>query len=219
MDDNLSIIQKLQEISQRISEIDKQLAELKEEKKSLESAREGLGISRNTSLVLNQVYNITDANSIHVRLREYTKTTPIMDAFYKSDCTFLIFDRILHVNSTWASISLIVVRSSLRVISKNDGLTMTDLKKASGNPVYHDSIYVTGEDNRYKGLAVELTKIIDAGVEDGKTYAFQMPCVLGGQTFANQTGYGSEYNGDECVYQGTLYGETTKFLIIGAIIG
>lgn len=45
-----------------------------------------------------------------------------------------------------------------------------------------------------------------------------MPCHLGGQTFMNQTGYGSENEGDMLVHEGTLYGEVTDFQIIGVIV-
>ena len=54
--------------------------------------------------------------------------------------------------------------------------------------------------------------------EPNQAIAFDLPIRLRGQTYANQTGFGSEYNGDELVYQGTLYGETTDFYIIGLIV-
>lgn len=49
-------------------------------------------------------------------------------------------------------------------------------------------------------------------------YSLESSCHLGGQTFMNQTGYGSEYEGDMLVHEGTLYGEVTDFQIIGVIV-
>ena len=48
--------------------------------------------------------------------------------------------------------------------------------------------------------------------------SLESSCHLGGQTFMNQTGYGSEYEGDMLVHEGTLYGEVTDFQIIGVIV-
>ena len=47
---------------------------------------------------------------------------------------------------------------------------------------------------------------------------FETPFLLRAQNSSNRTGYGNEYNGYDLVYEGTLYGETTKYAFIGVII-
>lgn len=46
-------------------------------------------------------------------------------------------------------------------------------------------------------------------------FTFDVPIELNGQNSSNRTGYGSEYCGDFCLYQGTEYGETSSYLIVG----
>ena len=67
-------------------------------------------------------------------------------------------------------------------------------------------------------LFKELSRIPEGKIKEGARIPFTMPCHLGGQTFMNQTGYGSEYEGDMLVHEGTLYGEVTDFQIIGVIV-
>ncbi len=85
-------------------------------------------------------------------------------------------------------------------------ITMTDFKKG-----YTSSLmkYVTEEINNYK----KSNKI-----ESKQFIAFSSPYLLRAQNSSNRTGYGSEYNGYDLVYQGTLYGETTKYAFVGIIV-
>lgn len=65
----------------------------------------------------------------------------------------------------------------------------------------------------------EIINLKESRIKTGAQLAFEYPCLLGGQTFDNQTGFGSEFYGNELISEGTLYGETTDFIIIGVIVG
>ena len=49
----------------------------------------------------------------------------------------------------------------------------------------------------------------------GEIFLFNSPYLLRAQNSGNRTGYGTIYHYDELVHQGTLYGETTDYAIIG----
>ena len=56
-------------------------------------------------------------------------------------------------------------------------------------------------------------------IEVGKVYVLENPIILNAQNSRNRSGYGNRYNGYELIRQGTLYGETTEYLITGFILG
>lgn len=69
-------------------------------------------------------------------------------------------------------------------------------------------------------LTFEVIKLINTleSVKDGDALAFKVPFEIGGQTYKDQTGYGSYYEGDDCIYEGTYYGQTTSFYVVGIIV-
>lgn len=179
---------------------------------------ESVDIKRKNQVLLNELNAVSPDNSMHIKLSSDTKTTPIMDKYYFSDKKYLIIDRAFHVGKNWTSVSLVIMRAQDLLIGNVNGrMTMTDLKKFVGTSVgeYLLDAYKIS-DRRYdliKELLIASSYINNAG----DAVPFEKPVRLGGQTYANQTGYGSEYNGDDLVYQGTLYGETTGFCIIGVL--
>lgn len=48
-----------------------------------------------------------------------------------------------------------------------------------------------------------------------KEVLFDNPISINAQSSSNRTGYGNEYYYDTLVYEGTKYGETSQFPIIG----
>lgn len=45
---------------------------------------------------------------------------------------------------------------------------------------------------------------------------FPIPVQFNAQNSSNRSGYGNRYYGEELVYEGTLYGETTDYMFVGA---
>lgn len=89
--------------------------------------------------------------------------------------------------------------------------TMTELKTngdKSINAVFPE---------RMMPLIEELRKYDYKKLSFGSKLQFKKPFLFGGQNSNNQTGYGWEWEWGDCVYEGTLYGEVTNFLIVGFI--
>jgi hypothetical protein len=139
-----------------------------------------------------------------------------MDKFYFSKKEYLIFESVFHVNPGakmgWLDISLIVRKGIPGGSVVDDGLTMTDLKKFSGTVLSRN--YFPKQSRQYS-LVEELLSAANKVSDTQRIVPFEHAVRLGGQTYKNQTGFGSEYRGDTLVTQGTLYGETTGFYVVG----
>lgn len=205
-------------INHKISELEVQLEELNEERSDLEQELHQAIIAERTTETLRLIHEVSNENAMRVRLYEDTRTTPIMDEFVSSGKEFLVFENAYTLSKCGKRVSLVIVKSKQKVNCSDNGLTMTDLKKSVGVYVSENSLNYLGETARKYPLFRELVSVDLKAPKTGDTVAFTAPCLLGGQTFKDQTGFGSEYCGDELVYQGKNYGETTKFLIIGLII-
>lgn len=131
----------------------------------------------------------------------------VMDEFESTtDEGYQKYTRMIFTNSCYSELgayNLIVERLSGR---ESDGdITMTDFKKGHDRKLKE---YV-GEQIRKRLKGKKGTR--------GMEILFEKPYLLRAQNSGNRTGYGSEYNGYDLVYQGTLYGETTKYAFVGII--
>lgn len=206
-----------EKIQSRITEIHNEIKCLQSEEKELRNKLKEIVTLENTKLILSSINDVTGENSMVIRLYSDTRTTPIMENFYNSDRKYLIFDRIFSIGNNFSKVSLIITKATKNVAFVNSGLTMTDLKK-------HSNIYVTEgflsscpDTARFYTLAKELI-IASKKITDNTRIQFENLIRLGGQTYSNQTGYGSTYEGTHQLTQGTLYGDTTTFYIIGIIL-
>lgn len=212
----------LDELNGKIQTLEKELDTLADQQHDLKRKIADEERTIATTSLLESISQINTENSIRVKLHSDTKTTPIMDNFFSSNKTFLIFEDAftLYAPPKWIDVSLVVIKGCSGVNRRYSGLTMTDLKKAKGSFIEEDSLVRLNPNNRKYPLYQELVAIIKR-IQDGEvsnTMTFQEPCCLGGQTYSDQTGYGSEYCGEDLIYQGTQYGQTTAFLIIGVLI-
>lgn len=222
-----------EELMLQISNLDDEIEKLKEQRDKLQDELDDYKKQKATELTLSLVDEVDEDNSRVEYLYSDSSTTPIMDSFYNSKDQFLIIDgaytfgykiaqqtsSVLKESKGYTTVSLIVIkRNSLKgtVYVKKTGLTMTDLKLS----VSRGSLYPRNQEKRERlsALAEELSRLDFSPYEKGDCVAFQNIIYLGAQTYRNQTGYGSEYCGEELVHQGTLYGETTGFFIIGVRI-
>ena len=162
------------------------------------------------------VTSVNKENSIKVRLYHDTRTTPIMDEFYHSDKDFLVFERAFTIGKNWTTVSLIVSkRIPINVSVLDNGMTMTDLKKYIGMVVTDSYFENMKETRRLYPLFKELIGVSKSTSESETRVGFECPVRLGGQTYDDQTGFGSEYHGSYEVIHGKQYGETTGFFVIG----
>lgn len=151
--------------------------------------------------------SMTEENTMECYLSYDTSTTPLMDEFSNNkDKDFLVLKGIF-----WGR-DLVITKYCRNVTVANvSSPTMTELKTFRSNripkrmrPLY-DLIHGYDRDNLKKGQKVQ----------------FEIPLPLGGQTYANQTGYGWEWDwsgGYGSYTEGTYYGEVTTFFIIGFIV-
>ena len=215
-------------VYERWEDLCEQISSIEEIFDERERQREDEQRDRDTKEYLQTILQINDSNSMHVRLLSDTATTPIMSKFYRSDKQFLIFDKFFYIypeniasmQNKHYRLSLIISRSSNKLWCRDNGLTMTDLKKRSGAILSKQLLKNSriNTESRIYPLYDEIINIYDK-VFTGENYIpFDCPCRLGGQTYANQTGFGNIYNGEDLIEEGTLYGETTEFLVLGVIV-
>lgn len=98
--------------------------------------------------------------------------------------------------STSQSFYLIVERLNRRETTGN--ITATELKQGYTNGLFN---YIRGQ--------------LETHESEDDIIIFDMPYWFRAQNSKNRQGYGSEYNGYDLVWQGTLYGETTNYCISG----
>ena len=202
-------------LASKILDLETQLGVLHSEKESLEIQIAELKKAEEASRLTKTVKNVNEANSMVVDLYESTKTTPIMELFSRSDKEFLVFRHMFRLAPSWKYVSLIVAKNKADVKYHQSGLTMTDLKKVSRMHVSRNLISSFPSDDRLYPLFLELVRVGKKVESQGGLIRFDRPCLLGGQTYNDQTGFGWEYCGEKLVHRGKEYGETTKFLIIG----
>lgn len=207
------INERIKEIGEQIKQYEDMIDALADEKYDLERHLSDLEKNDETQAFINRIYDLNKGNSTRVLLFGDTKTMPIMDEYYHSDKQFLVFERAIRFPKIYKPFSLVVVRyNGYCGRCNHNGLTMTDLKKHSGMLVYEAAL---DKGSRLYGLKCELLVIEDEVSGSSRIIPFHTPCFLGAQIYSNRTGYGSVYHGEDLVRQGTEYGETTGFLIIG----
>lgn len=199
----------------RIAELEEKIEELLSEQNSIRQQKHTLEMAEESSKLTKMVSKVNKENSTVVHLDSHTRTTPIIDNFAFSDKDFLVFRHLFRLSPSWKYVSLIVAKNRTGVNYTYSGLTMTDLKKAAGTIVSHNLVEQLPKSDRLYPLYLELAGISEKVAMTSGPIRFDTPCMLGGQTFREQTGFGWEYCGEEVVRYGREYGETTKFMIIG----
>lgn len=152
------------------------------------------------------IETMTEENTMSYYLSSDTSTTPIMDEFYNNnDKDFLVLKGIFSGKD-------LVITKKQRNVSVLDipSPTMTELKTFRPSRI----------PDRMRPLWDTISKYDTSKMKVGQKVQFDIPLPLGGQTYANQTGYGWEWDwsdGYGSYTEGTYYGEVTTFLIIGFV--
>ena len=232
----------IKSLQYRIEKIDLELKELEDEKSNLSkeisknertlnqanydnvlmTLRQKHTDIQNAQSELETMYNtdfksftsqMTPENTIEEYLCKYTRTVKVMDEFCESETAlFLVLDLSLRFKDYYSYINLIISRSFNNIRCVNcAATTMTEIKSCNGHST------VGWMPDRLRPLMNEINKYDYEEINKGKIIQFDKPFPLGGQTSSNRTGYGSEWYGGQCIYEGTLYGEVTPFFIIGFV--
>jgi hypothetical protein len=122
------------------------------------------------------------------------------------------------VGKKWSKVSLVVTKSTSNIKFTDSGLTMTGLKKYANMYISDSFLNSCSESARIYPLAKEIIIASSKTCDKNYNIPFENVLRLRGQIYLNQTGYGSTYEGVHQVSQGTLYGETTSFYLIGIIL-
>lgn len=208
---------RIAELEAQSKEYERQIKELEKKKFQAESDIEDLETQVGTFRVLSSVKEVTQENSMPVYLYKSTRTTPIMSKFCSSGKKFLII-RWFMCPGTCSYISLVVTKLDWHIRYLDSEMTMTDLKQEQLPSKTHiKAVAKSGNTTRMSALYEELNKVLSKPIKAGDKIPFEHPVRLGGQTYSNQTGYGRTYYGYDDYDEGTLYGETTGFIIIGVL--
>ena len=151
-----------------------------------------------------------DQKELIRRLYNDTPTVPLMDEYETLTSEgYYKYERLVLQDCLWHNSSLfsyVVERRNERDCVGN--ITLTELKKGED---WDLSAYAKETIDHYNSR--KKTKRINPGT----IVFFKKPYLLRAQTSANRTGYGNYYEGNDLVYEGTLYGETTSYVIIGVM--
>lgn len=165
---------------------------------------------------------------LHIKLFDTSRTLNLMDEFDGiGEKNKIIYDRLVIYNENLLgyisehkafNYALIIERGK----SENSvgNITMTDFKGGYLNPF----IYIPKSEDPKKitlkeYIENEVTEsIYNKYADSGNAYLFSVPYRLKAQNSRNRSGYGNIYNGDLLVYEGTKYGETSNYLIVGVYI-
>lgn len=147
-------------------------------------------------------------NTMTCSLFPETKTTPLMDNFTNDQTKdFLVLGMVIYGKNI-----VITKRQPGIKIANVEAPTMTELKTWRNKRATPE---------RMKPLLAEIHKYNNMDLKHGDKIQFDTPLPLGGQTYANQTGYGWEWDWTDGIgscTEGTYYGEVTTFFIIGFIV-
>jgi hypothetical protein len=182
-----------------ISLKESEMMTLKSELLNLENSLEALKAYEQTPIA---------KRTLKIYIFDTTRSITIMDDFESlTKDGFQKYERMIISNGYHSSCGVynfIVERLNGRESIGN--ITMTEFKKGLS---YSLQIYAQEEIKK---------QLQDAKRKSGMEIIFEKPYLLRAQNSSNRTGYGSEYNGYDLVYQGTLYGETTNYAFVGVIL-
>lgn len=232
-------------MNRRLKEIEKEQERLEAEKKKILALQEEVELKKNWRELCRQVKACNVEEMIAVELTETTKMIPVFDNFVKSEKKLLLIKNhgLLRLKvgvekrNVWnngqavlqdtdiykvARLSLIICKSWKRIYVNSSTLTPTKLKKNAFT--WYDNKNI---DFEFLPLWKEVNEapfdelkkqLKDKRIVENKIVMFNTPVLMGAQTSKNREGYGNIYCGEELVRQGTEYGETTSFLIVGVVM-
>ena len=165
-----------------------------------------------------------------------TSTIKVLDEYIKSKEQYFYITDIFNVehNNKIFNVNFIIsnkIEIGKEIIQTN--ITMTDFKKIFGsyfnsyNRIIEYKKHNSSKDRKsvpklslpvYDFLEMffeNFIKNVQDNFEYEKTIYFDNPISINAQSSSNRTGYGNEYYYDMLIYEGTKYGETSEFPIVG----
>ena len=194
---------KLAPLKEKLSDIDKKLAD---KKAQLENIR--------NQEMCKKALSMDIKNSYRKIIKRNTSTTPIITEFCKSDKEFFVLDVGMRLPG-YKNFSYIIIKNNKIISEAQENVpTMSEIKSVAGKNIQSVEVprmqylkkNILNSVKQYKTLSPKLI------------IPFSKPCLIGGQSDANQSGYGWEWDWSYGVgdyTEGTYYGEMTGFFVIG----
>ena len=200
------VVEKISDMKEKLDVIDREF----NEKIILFRKAEATELCQ-SSLTLNE------ENSYYVELTKTTSTTPIVTEYCNSNKKFMVLNAFMGLSYS-TTFSYIIAKSEKRILEMHEDIpTMTELKMVSGK-------YITDVDTpRMQLLKNNIIKIFKKkeNVSAGLIIPLSTPCLIGGQSAKDQSGYGWSWDWSWASgnpIEGTFYGEMSGFYVIGIII-
>lgn len=168
-------------------------------------------------------------------LSKNTGTVKLLDDFDKSGEEYLKLMDVFYIREEnnakdFYYLNLFISHKNLKRISSH--ITMSNLKEVAGTFIRVDDIIeINSLDYQrvpkmslpmYHFLFHQKEAFLNAihtmqenNIKESGIIPFEPAIALNAQNSSNRTGYGNEYHYDNLVYAGTLYGETTEYIIEG----
>lgn len=196
-----SLEREINEIELEIEKYKDKIAQLKEEKKEKQKTLKKLE---------NYINKSGTSRWFITSLDSYGSTVKLMDDFESlNEDDFQKYDVLMltvgyYYPSLGVKADLLIERCTTGCQEIKGTITMSELKKREAYSLF-------------QYIKEEALEQLGPDFADGYI-CFKKPYMLRAQNSLNRTGYGSIYNGYDLVRQGTLYGETTKYLITKAFV-
>lgn len=108
-------------------------------------------------------------------------------------------------------ISLYIQRKPKEIACIESSLTFSDLKKNMLGKVF-----TVDNSKDYRVLEEVFYGSETFNSISKEKYVFPKPVKFNAQNSSNRSGYGNKYYGENLIYEGTLYGETTDYMFVAA---
>ena len=219
----------LVQLEKRRDELDSKIKALTDERNEIDSEYNIRKRKIESYRLTRSITDVNDNNSMTKFLYANTQTTPLFDEFYHSDKEFLVLKWSITVpknshfdDDLYGDFVVVKYNYLSGAYYLSSKLTATDLKKKNIiNKDFTEEVikkhletpgYKTNSLERYYPLCQEISNIFEQKPKHGERIMFSNPVYLGAQIYEDQENFGiKDYD------YGTLYGQTTTFLIIGAI--
>lgn len=165
----------------------------------------------------NYVLNMKQDDIFKCILFKQTSTVKTLDDFFDSGKSFMLIHQYMFLSRNRKDISLILTPRYKEIdVEDTNPPTMTEVKKYM-HPSYAD---IGNTPQRLLPLNQAIDDIDNHTdtMSKGEIFLFDRPFILGGQTSKNRTGYGWQWFSDGSYIEGTLYGEVTRFMVVGFIV-
>ena len=231
-------------MNSKLTSIQKQIALLQEEEKKLIQEKKDKALAKNWRELCSAIRKATIGNFFNIEFQPTTKTIPIFDQFTNSICPYMLIkdygflktkvgtvkrNKLNGFSNSIGSItyniykeadySLVLCKSWKRLYIIPSYITASQLKKEgklSCKKPPEGVFLSTLWEEINKSVFTKYEKIVKNGRNITNQFLpFTKPIMIGAQTSKNRKGYGNQYCGEKLVYEGTKYGETTNFLIVG----